>query len=110
MITEQEKQEIIEAAVEKALLLLPDVIGNLIMTHVSQLRLNRDFYLKYPEFRNSKDIVASVLEVVEGKNPNKDYEKLLEEAVPLIKERIKEAGKLDVKSVPRPNRTYHGEL
>ena len=110
MITQEEKDEIIGIAVEKSVLMFAKVIGNLIMDHFSQLKINRDFYLKYPEFRDKKDVVQSVVEAVQSENPSEAYDKLIELAVPRIKERIKQVGKMDISDVPRPDRTYHGEL
>ena len=60
MITEEEKEEIINKAVERALLMLPDTVGNLIANHVALSKLNSKFYADHPEFRDKKDIVASV--------------------------------------------------
>jgi len=117
VITEEERQSIINEAVEKALLMLPEVVGNLITNQVSLIKINRQFYSKYPEFAKNKDIVASVIEMVEGNNPGVDYEELLKRAVPMIKERIKTVQNLDKLSVTKPNRDLsklplsdHGEL
>ena len=104
MITKEERDEIINAAVEKTLLTLPEVVGNLIMNEAKLLRLNRTFYEKFPEFAKDKSLVASVIEKVESDNPGLDYEKLLERAVPYIKERIKTTVGLDKESVKRPGR------
>lgn len=119
MISEEERQEIINAAVEKAILLLPEVVGNLITNQVNLLKLNRTFYEKFPEFSTSKDLVAQVVEKVEGDNPGLDYAKILEQAVPIIKEQMKTIKSLNVTTVSKPNRKLdqltlgsadHGEL
>lgn len=120
MITEEERQEIINAAVEKSMLALPEVVGNLILDKISTMKINRNFYSKFPEFRDKKDIVASVIEMVEGENPNVDYEELLKKAVPEIRSRIGTLKSLDIKTTPRPSRDLsklnldsgsdHGEL
>lgn len=88
MITPEERQEIIDAAVEKALLLLPEVVGNLINNHVVLAKLNKTFYDSHPEFRDKKDVVSAVIEMVESKSPLGSYEEILKEAVPEIKKRI----------------------
>lgn len=103
MITEEERQEIIDAAVEKALLKLPEVVGNLIMNQVALVKINREFYQKYPELASNKDVVASVVEMVEGKNLGMDYKVILEKAVPIIKDRLKVTKKLDT-VLSKPNR------
>lgn len=114
VITEEERQSIINEAVEKALLSLPELVGNLIINQINFLRLNRNFYAKFPEFTNSKDIVASVVEYVEGLNPGIKYEQILDQAVPIIRERIKTFKALDMKTANRPSRDIpqldNGEL
>jgi len=114
VITEEERQSIIDAAVEKALLLLPEVVGNLIMNQAHQVKLNRDFYKKYPEFSDNKEAVSAVLETVDRENPGVDYEAVLEKAVPLIKQRLSQVSKVNLNVPRRPQRRLslgnHGEL
>jgi len=115
MITEEERQSIINEAVEKALLRLPEIIGNLMMNQANLLKLNRTFYEKHKEFSARKDVVASVVEKLESENPGLEYSKLLDKAVPLIKEQLKTGSKLDLATVSKPNLklpslTDHGEL
>jgi len=111
MITPEEKQEIIDAAVEKALLLLPEVIGNLIQDHVAMSKINSDFYKQHPEFADHKQAVASVIEAIEGKNPLLDYKDLLNKAIPEIHERIRTVGSLNMTDVSsNPSRTYESLL
>ena len=89
MITREEREEIINAAVEKALLMLPDVVGNLLVNHAAMSKLTTGFYTANPEFKDHKDAVIAILEKLESDNPGKKYEELLGIAVPAIKERIK---------------------
>lgn len=122
MITPEERNEIINAAVEKALLLLPDTVGSLITEHVALTKINAEFYKSHPEFKDRKDIVASVIEKVDGENPLLDYKDVLGKAVPEIKRRIETVESLNMTSVtPNPSRAYeslnvpkvdnpHGEL
>lgn len=102
-MTEEEKEEIIGLAVERALLMLPETVGHLITNHFAMTKLNSEFYKDYPEFTEKKDVVASVIEMVEGENPLDDYENLLKKAVPKIRERIKTVKNLDMK-VSEPDR------
>jgi hypothetical protein len=109
MITEEERQAIINEAVEKALLLLPETVGNLIANHVALSKLNSKFYSDYPEFRDKKDVVAQVVEMMEGRNPLDKYEDLLKKAIPEIRERISTFKSLDLKNVsPSPNLDFKG--
>ena len=101
------KQEVVDEVVEKVLLMLPEIMGNLITNHISKLKLNKDFYLSHPEFRDKKDIVASVIEMVEGLDPTVDYEDILHKAVPEIKRRLGKVKDLDFKPVPRLDRTFN---
>jgi hypothetical protein len=122
MITPEEREEIINAAVEKALLLLPDTVGSLIANHVSLSKINSQFYKDHPEFKDKKDIVASIIEKIDGENPTMDYKDILGKAVPEIRRRIETVDSLNMKTVsPNPSRAYepltvpkidnrHGEL
>jgi hypothetical protein len=101
MVTDEEKQEIIDKAVEKALLLLPQVVGNLLVSHTAMAKLTNDFYREHPEFRDHKVAVASVLELVEGRSPGMAYEDILTAAIPQIRERIKTVQALDVATVSK---------
>jgi len=119
-MTDDEKQEIIDKAVEKALLMLPQVVGNLLVSHAAMAKLTNAFYRDHPEFRDHKVAVASVLELIEGRNPGMKYEDILKDAIPQIRERITVAGGLDVRTVSKtPSRhlpplrspeSPHGEI
>lgn len=105
MITQEEEDRIIEKAIERALLLIPEVIGNMMAQQSSLNDLNSKFYKDYPEFKDKKDVVASVIEMVEGKNPLKKYEDILKEAVPEIRERILTMKNMNMSSIPeKPER------
>ena len=107
MITKEEKQAIISESIEGLLLMLPEIMGSLITNHMSKIKLNRDFYLSHPEFRDNKDIVASVIEMVEGLDPTVGYEDILHKAVPEIKKRLGHVKDLDFKPVSRLNRSFN---
>jgi len=106
MITEEEKQEIIGLAVEKALLMLPEVVGNMMKQHATMSKLNSKFYADYPEFQKHKDAVVSVIEKLDAENPFINYEDLLVKAVPEIRKRITLVKMMDVVNTPSPNRDY----
>lgn len=99
MITPEEKQEIIGLAVEQAMLILPETVGNLITNHMAMSKLNSEFYAAHPEFRDKKDVVAAVMEMVEGEYPLDDYENLLKMAIPKIRERISVMGTVNMTDV-----------
>lgn len=105
MISEDEKQEIINLAVEKTLLMIPEVVGNMMQNHAFLNKMNSKFYTDHPELKDKKDVVASVLEMVEGKHPLEKYDELLKLALPEIKRRIQLTSTLDMTSVQKdPNR------
>jgi hypothetical protein len=101
MVTDEERNEIINAAVERTLLAIPEVVGNLMANHAALHKINSAFYKKYPEFSGRKDIVQSVVEMIEGKNPTMEYEKMLELAVPEIRKRLIIVKDVDVKGSPK---------
>ncbi len=104
MITEEERQSIINEAKEQTLLAIPEVIGNLIQTHLHSIKLNKKFYTDFPEFNSNRDLVTQIVESVEGKNPGLDYEQILKQAVPVIRERMKTVKSLDLQKITKPNR------
>ena len=109
MLTEEEEERIIAKATERALLSLPEVIGNLMANHAAMMKLNKDFYDKFPEFRNHKDIVAATLEKVDAEDTLAPYEEKLNKAVPEIKRRIGLVSTLDMENVSKdPNRDFNG--
>lgn len=112
-MNEKEREEIINAAVERAMLALPETVGHLITNHMSMMKLNEEFYTEHPEFKERKDVVAAVMEMVEGENPLAEYKDLLAKAVPKIKERLVIVKDIDMTTVNRtPNRDFSscGEL
>jgi len=115
MITEEEKNEIIDMVVdrvmdmtvERLLLSIPETVGHLMASSVALKTTNEEFYKKYKEFSKHRDVVASVVEMTEGKNPLLSHKELLEKAVPDIKRRIKTMNGLDMKTVTsKPNLTF----
>jgi len=107
MLSDDERNEIINLAVERTLLLLPETVGNLIANHMAMSKLNSEFYAAHPEFRDKKDVVVAVVEMIEGENPLEDYEGLLRKAVPKIRERIETMKTMPVDSVEaHPSRDF----
>jgi hypothetical protein len=99
MITPEEREEIIAAAVERTLLSIPQVVGNLMLNQSIMLKNSKKFYEDNPDFVDHKDIVSSVIEITEGSNPYINRKDLLDKAVPEIKKRISMIDKLDTKYV-----------
>jgi len=87
--------------VEKTLLAIPEVIGNLMANHAALHKINHKFYQDHPEFADRKDIVQSVVEMIEGKNPLLKYEEILEKAVPEIQRRRIIGDDINVTDMPK---------
>ncbi len=98
-MNEEELNKIVELAVEKILVRMPEVVGNLMKHHAKMLQLNQKFYTDNPDFQKHKKVVVDVLEDLEGKNPHIKYEQLLEKATPAIKDRIGVMSNLDMNNV-----------
>lgn len=109
-ITEQKIQEIEDRIVEKVLLMIPEVIGNLITHHVSMNKINKEFYEKNPELRKHKEVVVKILENTEGKNPLLNHKELLNKALPKIKDQINIVKGMSMEDVDRPSLDYNGEF
>ena len=116
MITEEEKQEIINLAVEKALLKLPEVVGNLMANQAMMAKINKKFYAENPELVNHKQLVGEVIEKVESDSPGKSYEEIIRAATPIIKSRLGNMKGLNLDPISKPSRnvsnllTNNGEL
>lgn len=110
MITPEEREEIITASVERALLMLPEVIGQLIQHKVGMKKMVEGFYADNKELIDYKEIVGNVMEEVESKNPGVKPSELMKEALPLIKRRIETVKSVDITRADRPTDTRMGEL
>jgi hypothetical protein len=103
MIDKEERESIILEAQERTLLKIPEIVGNLLIQHVSNMKLREKFYEDHKDFAKRKDLVASIIEKVEGKDPLKKYEDILKEAVPEIQKVMSLSKDLDVMTADRPN-------
>jgi len=101
VVTKEEREEIICAAVERTLLTIPEVVGNLMANHAALHKINTGFYKAHPEFADRKDVVQSVVEMIEGKNPIMKYEDILDKAVPEITRRMTIIQDVDVETKPK---------
>jgi len=108
---EKEKQELSALTTERDLLMLPETVGNLIQNHIAATKINSEFYKNHPEFKGKEDVVASVIEMVEGENPLMEYKDLIQIAIPKIKERIKNMEGIDMTAPATVDRNFsNGEI
>jgi hypothetical protein len=92
--TEREEQ-LINAAVERALLLMPEAVQNMIMNTTMTRDMAKKFFDENKSFSGHVDLVQAVIEKTEMDNPGVPYSKILEMATPTIKEKLLTVGKLD---------------
>jgi len=88
MITKEERDSIVNEAMEKVFIKIPDLIGNLMIRHAELIKINKEFYETNPDFAKHKDIVAKILGTVEGNNTLDTYQDIIAKATPMIKEKI----------------------
>ena len=111
MISIEEREEIVNAAVERALLLLPQVMSEIMQEKIALRRLAEQFFTDNPDFQKNKDLVGKTIEDVEGKHPGKSYSDILALARPLIKDRLNAIDSSDFTStIKPPNQHYNGVL
>ena len=96
MVTAEERESIINEAMERMLKIIPETIGNMMVANASYQKLTQEFYDTHPEFSAHRDIVREVVGKVEGNNPTKPYEDILKEAIPDIKNQIQLKGGLSL--------------
>jgi len=109
---DQEIKDYIDKKIEDIYLSLTEIVGSAMAHQAFCNKTNAKFYKDYPEFKDKKEVVASVVEMVDGENPAIEYDKLLELAVPIIKERILITQNMNVTSAnPPTNRDFeNGEI
>lgn len=106
-MTTEDREEIINAAVERALLLIPEVIGNMMVQHATLAKINKKLLADHPEFIGHGDAVKSVVEMVEGKDPLAKYEDILKKAIPKIGARIKALKNINIDTISaNPERQF----
>ena len=99
----QEREEIINEAVERALLKIPEIIGNLMMYYSGKMKVSKRLYERFPEFEKHRQLVASTIEAEENADFSRSFDEIVEAAIPKIKRRIESVGNLDIANVKRPD-------
>jgi hypothetical protein len=97
------EERLINAAVERALLMLPEAVEHLIMQKAATKGITSQFFKDNKEISAHLDLVQSIIEKTEGENPGIPFSKVLELAEPIIKDKIKKLSAADYKMVERPN-------
>jgi hypothetical protein len=108
-LTPEDREEI-QAMITEAFLKMPEVVAALFQEKLVLQKMRDQFYAEHKSFEKHKDIVASVMEEFEGKNPGKPYEQLLKESVLVVQRRIDAIGKVSMKQIDKPtDLTFHAE-
>ena len=87
-MTLSERSEVIEAAVERMLRILPEVVGNLMASHSMYAKMNEKFYGDNKDFRGHEAIVREVVAKLESDSPTSKYDDILTAAIPKIRSQI----------------------
>jgi len=87
-MTPSEREEIIEATIEKMLRMLPEVVGNLMASHSMYAKMNEQFYLANKDFKGHEAIVREVVAKLESDSPTSKYDDILTAAIPKIRSQI----------------------
>ena len=95
------EERVANRVTEQILVSLPNIIHHLIGTAASMRVLSNKFYDKHKDLADHKMEVARAIEAIQANNPGMKLEKLMEEAVPLARERIKAAGEVSEEPMSR---------
>jgi len=109
---DQDIKDYIDTKIEGLYLSLTEIVGNAMAHQAFCNKVNAKFYKDHPEFKDKKEVVASVVEMIDGENPAIEYDQLLEKAIPRIRERLATTNSMDVSSITtNPNRDFgNGEV
>lgn len=105
---DQEITDYIDKKIEGIYLSLTEIVGNAMAHQAFCNKTNAKFYKDHPEFKEHKEAVASVVEMIDGENPALEYDKLLEKAVPKIRERLAITKNMNVTSVAEKSNLNFG--
>jgi len=97
----EEREEIIQQALEAMLRMLPEVVGNLMKANSMYSKLTSKFYKDNPYLANHTDIVKETVAEVEGQNPTKTYDEILQLALPKIKSHLVSKGTVNMDLVDK---------
>lgn len=102
-MTPEERKKLVEEisaqVTEQLYRSLPDIVANLAASAQSHAQRFMEFYKNYPEFKDHTEIVGQVVGKIEGEDPLRSYDEMLELAVPKIRKAIEEKSKVNMKPV-----------
>lgn len=102
-MTPEERQKLIDdiahVVTEQLYRSLPEIVGNMARTVQSHAERFTQFYEKYPEFRDHTEIVGQTISKIEGRDPLRPYDEMIELAVPEIRKAIEAKNTIDMEPV-----------
>ncbi len=75
-------------AIEGSIKKLPEVISRLMVSTAATQKMTKQFFADNEEFEDHKEIVAAVVQDIDSLHPDWNYGDIMEEAKPIIKEKI----------------------
>lgn len=87
-------------AVETAICSMPDIITRLIKSISATQKMSADFFDANKEFKNHLDIVTAAIQEVEAAHSDWNYDRILTESVPIIKQKVAMLDKVALVEVP----------
>jgi hypothetical protein len=93
------EERLINIAVERALLLMPEAVENMIRQKTMTREMAKKFFEDNKEMSAHIDLVQKTIEQVEMDNPGIPYSRILEKATPLVKERLLTLSQVDFNPV-----------
>ena len=88
--------------IETMLTRLPALTIQMLKTEKVRVDLVGKFFKDNPEFEQFKDITKEVIMQIDMKNPNADFQKILDEAKPIIQTRIEILKKARLMPLDKP--------
>ena len=91
------------AAIEKAITKLPEVISRMVASKTATQAMTNDFFKRNKDFENHKEIVASVIQEIDSQNPGMNYDEILKDAESIIIEKIIATYKKETLQLDKPS-------
>ena len=91
------------AAIEKAITKLPEVVSRMVASTTATQAMTNDFFKRNKDFENHKEIVASVIQEIDSQNPGMNYDEILKDAESIIIEKIIATYKKETLQLDKPS-------
>ena len=76
-MTPEDREAIIKDSVERTLLLLPAFIFDMVKRAKQMSDISADFYKKYPQYTDNKEMVAEAFEKLQREKPGVSIEEII---------------------------------